>query len=137
MGAATNYLENKILDHILGRVTYTAPETLYIGLATSVDDEGNIVGEPSGETGYARVEVPNNTTNFPNAINGTKSNGIDINFPSATGDWGTINYTFIADGDIEDEGVNVLLYSELTVSKIINAGDTVSFLAGNLTYSVD
>ena len=137
MGAATNYLENKILDHILGRVTYTVPETLYIGLATSVDDEGNIVGEPSSEAGYARVEVSNNTFNFPNAINGTKSNGNPIEFPKATGDWGTINYAFIADGDIEDDGVHVLLYSELTVSKIINAGDTVSFLAGNLTYSVD
>ena len=137
MGAATNYLENKILDHILGRVTYTAPETLYIGLATNVDDEGNITGEPSSVAGYARVAVLNNTTNFPNAVNGTKSNGVPINFPSATGDWGTINYTFIADGDIEDENVNVLLYSQLTVPKVINAGDTVSFLAGKLSYSVD
>jgi len=137
MGAATNYLENKILDHILGRVTYTVPETLYIGLATSVDDEGNIVGEPSSEAGYARVEVPNNTTNFPNAVNGTKSNGTPIEFPEATGDWGTINYTFIADGDIGYENTNVLLYSQLTVPKVISAGDTVSFLAGKLTYSVD
>ncbi len=137
MGAATDYLENKILDHILGRVTYTVPETLYIGLATSVDDEGNIVGEPSSVAGYARVEVPNNTTNFPNAVNGTKSNGTPIEFPEATGDWGTINYTFIADGDIGDENINVLLYSQLTVPKVISAGDTVSFLAGKLTYSVD
>jgi len=137
MGAATNYLENKILDHILGRVTYTAPTNLYIGLATNVDDEGNITGEPSSEAGYARVEVPNNTTNFPNAVNGTKSNGTPIEFPEATGDWGTINYTFIADGDIGYENTNVLLYSQLTVPKVISAGDTVSFLAGKLTYSVD
>ena len=34
-GAATDYLENAILDHILGKVAYTAPTTIYVGLANA------------------------------------------------------------------------------------------------------
>ena len=133
MGAASDYLENKILDHILGKVTYTAPDTVYIGLAAEVSDDGSISGEPT-EASYARVAVTNNTTNFPAASNGSKSNGTDIVFGEATGDWGTVNYAFIADADT---GGNVLLYGGLTTPKTINSGDIVKFLTGNLTFTMD
>ena len=116
-GAATDYLENKILDYILGGVTFTVPSTLYIGLATSVNEEGTITGEPTTEVGYHRIALSNNLTTFPSASNGQKSNGVDIIFPTATGDWGTINYTFIADSDKDVVGGKVLLYSQLAVSK--------------------
>ncbi|MFA5559080.1 MAG: hypothetical protein WDA59_06465 [Methanofastidiosum sp.] len=133
MGAASDYLENKILDHILGKVTYTAPDTVYIGLAAEVNDDGSISGEPT-EASYARVAVTNNATNFPAASNGSKSNGTDIVFGEATGDWGTVNYAFIADADT---GGNVLLYGGLTTPKTINSGDIVKFLTGNLTFTMD
>ena len=133
MGAASDYLENKILDHILGKVTYTAPDTVYIGLAAGVNDDGSISGEPT-EASYARVAVTNNATNFPAASNGSKSNGTDIVFGEATGDWGTVNYAFIADADT---GGNVLLYGGLTTPKTINSGDIVKFLTGNLTFTMD
>jgi hypothetical protein len=133
MGAASDYLENKILDHILGKVTYTAPDTVYIGLAAEVNDDGSISGEPT-EASYARVAVTNNATNFPAASNGSKSNGTDIVFGEATGDWGTVNYAFIADADT---GGNVLLYGGLTTPKTINSGDIIKFLTGNLTFTMD
>jgi len=133
MGAASDYLENKILDHILGKVTYTAPDTVYIGLAAEVNDDGSISGEPT-EASYARVAVTNNATNFPAASNGSKSNGTDIVFGEATGDWGTVNYAFIADADT---GGNVLLYGGLTTPKTINSGDIVKFSTGNLTFTMD
>ena len=133
MGAASDYLENKILDHILGKVTYTAPDNVYIGLAATVNEDGSISGEPT-EASYARVTVANNATNFPAASNGSKSNGTDIVFGEATGDWGTVNYAFIADADT---GGNVLLYGGLTTPKTINSGDIVKFLTGNLTFTMD
>lgn len=133
MGAASDYLENKILDHILGKVTYTAPDNVYIGLAAEVNDDGSISGEPT-EASYARVTVANNAINFPAASNGSKSNGTDIVFGEATGDWGTVNYAFIADADT---GGNVLLYGGLTTPKTINSGDIVKFLTGNLTFTMD
>ena len=133
-GAATDYLENKILDHILGKVAYTAPTTIYVGLANAVAEDGTITGEPSGYN-YSRVQVTNNTTNFPAASGGSKSNGADIVFNEASGSWGTINYVFLADTDVG--GGHVLLYAQLTNPKTIGSGDTVKFEAGDLTFSVD
>lgn len=134
-GAATDYLENKILDHILGKTTYTAPTTIYVGLANAVADDGTITGEPSSTYNYSRVQVTNNTTNFPNASGGSKSNANEIAFSEASGSWGTINYVFLADGDVGSG--NVLLYAQLTNPKTIGNGDTVKFEAGDLTFSVD
>ncbi len=133
-GAATDYLENAILDHILGKVAYTAPTTIYVGLANAVAEDGTITGEPSGYN-YSRVQVTNNTTNFPAASGGSKSNGTDIVFNEASGSWGTINYVFLADADVGSG--NVLLYARLTNPKTIGSGDTVKFEAGDLTFSVD
>ena len=133
-GAATDYLENAILDHILGKVAYTAPTTIYVGLANAVAEDGTITGEPSGYN-YSRVQVTNNTTNFPAASGGSKSNGADIVFNEASGNWGTINYVFLADADVGSG--NVLLYAQLTNPKTIGNGDTVKFEAGDLTFSVD
>lgn len=133
MGAATNYLENEILDHILGNSAYSAPSNLYVGLATGVTEAGVVSGEPSSGS-YARVEVENNTTNFPNASGGSKSNGTEITFPEATGSWGTLTHVFISDAS---SGGNVLLYSELTASKAVDTGDTVSFAVGSLTFTLD
>lgn len=53
------------------------------------NDAGTGGVEVSGG-GYARVSITNNTTNFPNASNGSKSNGTVITFPSATVAWGTV-----------------------------------------------
>ncbi len=133
-GAATDYLENAILDHILGKVAYTAPTTIYVGLANAVAEDGTITGEPSGYN-YSRVQVTNNTTNFPAASGGSKSNGADIVFNEASGSWGTINYVFLADADVGSG--HVLLYAQLTNPKTIGSGDTVKFEAGDLTFSVD
>ena len=44
-----------------------------------------------GVSGYARVEIAGNATNFPNASAAQPSvisNGVAINFPSPTADWG-------------------------------------------------
>jgi hypothetical protein len=34
MSAMSDYLENKVLDHILATTSYTAPATVYVGLST-------------------------------------------------------------------------------------------------------
>ena len=133
MGAATDYLEDELLDHVLGAAAYSAPATVYIGLATGVTDAGVVTGEPSTGS-YARVAVTNNSTNFPAASGGSKSNGTKISFPEATGDWGAMTHVFISDAD---SGGNVLLYSELTDSKAVGTGDTVSFAIGNLVFTMD
>jgi hypothetical protein len=129
VGSFTNYLENKLLDHVFGGGNYTRPATLYIGLSTSDPGEtGSTAGEPSGN-GYARVAVVNNATNFPAASGGAKTNGTPIEFPEATGAWGTVTHFFIADNST---GGNVLGYGALNVPKSPTAGDIVYFKANDL-----
>lgn len=131
----TDYLENKLLDHVFGNTPYTVPSTLYIGLCTAVTDAGAITGEPTGGS-YARKAVTNNTTNFPNAASGSKSNGTVIEFPEATASWGTLSKVFIADNATPGSG-NILAYGDLTVAKAVSTGDTPKFNASTLTLTLD
>ena len=49
----SNYLENKVMLHVFGGTSYTAPATLYVGLYTSDPGEGDTGTEVSGGS-YAR-----------------------------------------------------------------------------------
>lgn len=129
-----DYLENKLLDHVFGATPYTAPATLYVGLSTTaINDNGSGITEPSGGA-YARVAVTNNTTNWPNASGGAKSNGTTITFPPATAGWGTQIWAFVADAA---SGGNILGKGALANSRAVNSGDTVRFDAGELDLSLD
>jgi hypothetical protein len=129
MGSFTDYLENKLLDHVWGNTAYTAPATLYISLSTTtIADDGTNQTEPSGGA-YARVAVTNNTTNWPNASGGAKANGAAITFPTATASWGTVIDFAIMDAATVG---NMLGYGTLTTSKTIDSGDTASFAIGDL-----
>jgi hypothetical protein len=134
MPGLTNNLENAILDDLFGKTAYSVPATYYIGLSTSDPGEtGSLAGEPSGN-GYARVAVTNNTTNFPAASGGTKSNGAAITFPEASGSWGTITHFFIADAETAG---NVIASGELLSSKTIDEGDIFYFDVGDLDITLE
>lgn len=126
------YLEDEILDHVLGGADYTRPATVYIALFTTAPSEPDGTGgtEVTGNN-YSRVSVTNNATNFPAASGGSKSNGNVITFPSATGgDWGTIVAFGIYDAS---SGGNLLYFGTLTTSKSVQDGDTARFPVGDLT----
>jgi hypothetical protein len=133
MAGKSDYLENKVLDHILGNTAYSAPATLYIALFTAAPtDAGG--GTEASASGYARVAVTNNTTNFPNAVGGTKSNGTAINFAAAGAPWGTV--VAVAVFDALTLG-NMLFWAPLTSSRTVNIGDVVGFSAGQLQFIED
>lgn len=134
MSSFGNYLENELLDHVFGAAAYTAPATLYLALSTADPlDDGSGLNEPSGGS-YARLGVTNNLTNFPAATGGSKSNGVDFTFVTATASWGVISHMAIFDAV---SGGNMLAHAALTSSKTIDNGDTVIFEAGNLTITLD
>ena len=53
MSAASDYLENKVLDHTLATTAYTAPSAVYVGLYTSSPGDDDSGTEVSGGS-YAR-----------------------------------------------------------------------------------
>ena len=138
MAGATDYFENIVLDSILGdNAGASVASTVYIALFTADPGEtGSFVNEVNTGT-YARVAVTNNSTNWPNASGGQKSNGTQITFPAADAtSWGTITYVGITDNASIGFG-NLLLYGQLTSGVSPDDGNTPFFDAGGITLTCD
>jgi len=124
MGSFSDFLELKILDHIVGKTDYDKP-TCYVGLSTADPlDTGAGLAEPVGD-GYARVATAAGDWNA--AAAGANSNANDIEFPQATGAWGTITHFALFDAAAAG---NMMAHSILTTQKVIDNGDTAKFVGG-------
>jgi len=128
MGALSDYLENKLLDHSLGTAPYTQPAAIYVALFTTAPTDAGGGTEVSGG-GYSRKQVT-----FSAAVNGQASNSTDILFDVATANWGTITHAALFDAST---GGNMLWWGALNASVQINTNDQFKFAAGNLTASLD
>lgn len=129
----SNYLEDKILDHMLGGGDYTRPASVFIALYTSAPSDSGGGTEVSGGA-YARAAVTNNTTNWPAAASGVKANGTEIVFAQATAPWGNVTHFAVFDAL---SGGNMLFWGALTASRSVATGDTPSFAVGALTVTED
>jgi hypothetical protein len=123
----SNYLENKILLHVFGATSYTAPATIYVGLYTSDPGEAGTGTEVSGGS-YARQ-----TITFTVTAN-QASNTAAVEFPTATASWGTVTHVAVLDASTSG---NVLASAALSVSKTIGSGDVLRINAGDLDISLD
>lgn len=128
MAELSNYLENKLLDHVLRNVSYTSPTTVYVGLYTSDPGDDNTGTEVSGGS-YAR-QILSVTT----ATGGIVTSSADITFPQATGSWGTISHIGLLDAL---SAGNLLMHTALTTSKTIESGDVLRISTGDLTAALD
>lgn len=138
MSAASNYLENKVLDHVLTATAYTQPAARYLALFTNTSgsaatnlEAGTLTDEVSTSgTAYARQAVT-----FAAASSGSSATNATVTFPTATANFGTITHVAVMDSDVEGSG-NVLFYGAVTTSKTIETGDTFQVSSGNLTVSL-
>jgi len=128
MGSFSDYMENKVIDHMLRNQAFTPPSTLYVALYTVSPSDSGGGTEVSGGS-YARQ-----TVTLSAASGGSTSNSADVTFPTATADWGTIVAVGILDNS---SGGNLLAWGGLSTSKTVNNGDQFKIPAGNLTISVD
>ena len=137
MGSKSDYLENAILDGVLGGPAFSLPGSVYVGLWTGTLNDastGATAGEVSGG-GYTRATVANGTANWPTAASGAKANGGTISFPTASADWGTVGYWGILDAS--GTAANMLYWGALTTSKVVSNGDTARFNPGDLDITED
>mgnify|MGYP000656172872 FL=1 len=63
MSAMSNYLENKLVDHIFRGVSFTAPAALHVALFTAAPSDSGGGTEVSGGS-YARAALSPSTTNW-------------------------------------------------------------------------
>ena len=82
---------NAILNHRYGGPDYLRVGTVYLAafLVNPTADDGSGFTEVDA-TGYARLAVLNNATNFPPAANGVLTNGADLEWDPAVANWGTV-----------------------------------------------
>ncbi|MGE4337464.1 MAG: hypothetical protein AB7E55_15995 [Pigmentiphaga sp.] len=143
-GALTDYAENKIVDATLRAQAIGTPATWYVALYTVCPTDSTAGTEATGGD-YARVAVTAGLTQWAgtqsagsttasSGTGGTTSNNATISFPTPTASWGTVVCWGITDAATAG---NLWIYSALTVSKVINIGDAVSFAAGSATFQVD
>ena len=132
----SNYLELKILDHIMGVGSYSAPTT-YIALCTADPTDagtGASMNEVANSGAYARKATSGLFDTA--AASGSISNDAAIEFTEATGSWGTVTHVAIVDSGTHGAG-NLLASGALDASKAISSGDTMRFAIGELTISLD
>jgi len=123
----SNYLETEVLDHVFGGNAYTAPSTLYLALFTTDNTDTGGGTEVSGGA-YARQTVA-----FTVSGN-TASNSADVEFPTATANYGTVVAVAVMDAST---GGNQLAYAGLSSDKTIETGDVFRVPAGDLDITLD
>jgi hypothetical protein len=128
MAELSNYLENKLLDHILKNVSYTSPTTVYVGLFLTDPTDAGSGTEVSGGS-YARK-----TLSVTTASGGIVTSSADVTFDQATANWGTVAYIGLFDAITSG---NLLMHTALTTSKVIETGDIFKIPSGNLTATLD
>lgn len=143
MSKASDYLENKIIDHIFRGRSFTAPAALYVSLHTADPTDTAGGAEVSGNN-YSRAQLNPSDTNWAATQGGTPaaassgtggqtSNKATITFATPSGSWGLVTHFGIWDASTSG---NLLVHGALTVSKTINTNDAVSFPADSLTVTV-
>ena len=123
----TNFLETEILDHVFAGAAYTAPGTHYLGLFTAAPGEAGGGTELSGSA-YVRKAVAFATSGD------TTSNNAAIEFPTATGSWGTVTHVGVFDAATSG---NLMAYATLSSSKAIATGDVFRVPSGDLDITLN
>lgn len=131
MGSFNDYTENKVLDHITGKTSFTKP-TAYIGLSTAdPTDDASGLAEPSGN-GYARVTTSGG--DWDAASGGATANAAALTFPEASGAWGTVTHFALFDAS---SGGNMLCHGTLDAQRVIDAPQIPRFATGEFDITLD
>ncbi len=143
MANMSNYLENKLIDHIFRTTTFSPPSTIAIALCTTAPTDAS--------TGSTIVEVTNagvpanatwrgthaSVSGASSGTGGTADNAAAITFVTASADWNaTVTHVAICDSATYAGG-NLLFWGALSVSKTVSNGDTFSFSANQLSIQID
>lgn len=127
MAEISNYLENALINATLRNTSFTSPAAVYMGLYTSDPTDANTGTEVSGGS-YTRTAV---TMGAPS--NGVSTNSAAIEFPQASGSWGTVGWIGILDAT---SAGNLLYHTALDTSKTISSGDIFKIAIGGLSVTL-
>lgn len=130
--------EQSVLDYIFGAGSNgLAPASWWLGLSSADPTEsGGFMAEPTG-MGYARVEIPNNSSYFSAASGSNptqKTNLVALDFLPATGNWGVLTHWALFSSNI---ATVPKVYGALSPSKAIQSGDVLRIPGGGMIITAD
>lgn len=123
----TNTFETTVLTWLLTTSSATRPTAWYVGLFTDDPGESGAGTEVSGGS-YARTAVTFTVSGD------TASNSGAVEFPAASGSWGTITHIGVMDAATSG---NMIVHAALTASKTIASGDVFRIPAGDLDITLN
>lgn len=128
-GSLSDFAENKLLEHSLGRKAWTKPAAVYMALyiASPTDATG---GAECGDTGYERQAVT-----WGPASNGAISNDRDVIFGPTNGNASIIAFGIL--DKIQRGTGNLIWYGPLTIPQNLFISSTLTFESGTITVSLD
>lgn len=130
MAEMSNFLEDRILDHILrgnvGGTGYPQPSARYLALHTSNPTDSATGAEMSGG-GYARQYIEFGAASFGLSYNSNQC--VFVNLPTAT-----VSHVAIWDSS---SGGNMLFHSPLSSSITFNSGDEATVAIGSISVGAD
>jgi hypothetical protein len=125
MSSFSDYTENKVLDHIVGKTSFTMP-SVWVGLYTAAPSDTGGGTEVTGGS-YARKSTAG--ADWAAASGGATSNANAITFVTPSASWGTVTHFALFDASTAG---NMLAWAPLTSSQAVGTGNTVSFAVGDL-----
>jgi hypothetical protein len=122
----TTYAGNKLLDHMIGKTSFTMPD-VFLALFKTAPGVGG-TGTECAYTGYARIDVAGADFSAASSLASTNANAFTFGTKTAGTDetvgwWATF--------DASTSG-NMLEFGTMTASKLIANGDTPKINAGDL-----
>ena len=119
----TDYLEDKLRDHVLRNVAFTSPATVYLRLFTTATTDAGGGTEVAGGS-YAGQAV---AFDAGAAGSGAADNSGAVSFANMPA--ATVTHAALFDAAA---GGNMLLHAPLTSPKTVGAGDTLTFAVGDV-----
>ena len=131
MSAASNWLEEAVLNHFFRNTPITAPAQIFLALYISDPTDADVGTEINGG-GYARRQI---TFTAPSQVSdrGQITNNAEVRFPVATANWGNISHFGIRTAIT---GGNLLAYGTVPTPRQIESGDEAVFRANSLTVTL-
>ena len=131
MGSKADFLENKVLDHVLRNTLYTQPATVYSALFTVIPSDSTGGTEvTNASSGYTRV-----ATTFCTA--GATVTGQSVNTGAVTFTTAAAAYTVVGWGLMDAITAGNLLYWATVTTLAIAINDQATFAIGGIVITED
>ena len=111
----TNYLADRLVVATVGDVAWTTPNKVYLALYTENPTKAGFSSNEVSAPSYTRQEIT-----FTPPLDGVSVNASQIDFATATSNWGNVGWVSIMDSE---SGGFMLYFAGLDDPKTILSGD--------------